>query len=148
MTQKEVQYSIEQFRQGLQRLEEAVEAARDGDLLKRDGTIQRFEFTFELMWKLLGRILDHLGRSAGSSPREVLKNAFREQFFLDEKAYLDMLDDRNLTSHVYHVYKEATIEKIYKNIEAHYLKILKELLQTVESRLEELLDQNEQQKLF
>ena len=41
----------------------------------RDAAIQRFEFTFELVWKTLQLYLEHEGLES-SGPRAVLKRAF------------------------------------------------------------------------
>ncbi len=42
-------YALEKLNAAFKRLNEATEQAVDD--LDRDGTIQRFEFTFELLWK-------------------------------------------------------------------------------------------------
>ena len=44
--------AVKQFKKGLTQVK---------DQLDRDGAIQRFEFTFELIWKTLKRILDFKG---------------------------------------------------------------------------------------
>ena len=47
----QLEYSLNQFRNALDRLSEGAAEARDE--LDRDGVIQRFEFCFELLWKTL-----------------------------------------------------------------------------------------------
>lgn len=54
---KKADQSMINFGKALQRLEEATEISGH-DALKIDGTIQRFEFTFELCWKTMKRILE------------------------------------------------------------------------------------------
>jgi len=69
----------------------------------RDAAIQRFEFTFELVWKTLQLYLEHEGLES-SGPRAVLKRAFVIRLISDQDeadVWLQMLDDRNLTSHAY-----------------------------------------------
>ena len=55
------------------RLDE-VAALPETDIV-RDAAIQRFEFTFELVWKTLQLYLEHEGFEA-AGPRAVLKRAF------------------------------------------------------------------------
>lgn len=69
----------------------------------RDATIRRFRFTFEACWKSLQAWFAIRGLVPGS-PKAVLTAAFREGLIIDEPgtdAWLDMLNDRNMTSHAY-----------------------------------------------
>ena len=81
-----------------------------------DGTIRRFEFTFELFWKVLQRLLADQGIPA-NSPKAVLQHGFRLGWLENEVIWLKMLDDRNLTSHPY---REALALEIYRRIAAHH----------------------------
>jgi nucleotidyltransferase substrate binding protein (TIGR01987 family) len=72
-------------------------------LKKFANVLQRFEFTFELCWKAL-RI--HLSEQEGievSSPKGTLKEAFRVGIIepAEERPVTQMLEDRNLSTHVY-----------------------------------------------
>ena len=91
-------YSLDQFTKALERLREGIRAAVDE--LDRDGVIQRFEFCFELLWKTLKICLEDKGLEA-RSPKDSLKAAFGQGWITDEDAFLDMLEDRNKTSHIY-----------------------------------------------
>ena len=64
-----------EVRHAAARLREAVSQAENA--IVRDATIQRFEFTFELVWKALQLYLEHQGQECGS-PRATLKKAFAE----------------------------------------------------------------------
>jgi nucleotidyltransferase substrate binding protein (TIGR01987 family) len=77
-----------------------------------DATIQRFEFTIELFWKLLRAILEKKGVQV-QYPKDVLKEAFRGHLIDHEQEWLKMLLDRNLSSHTY---DEQLANKIYANI--------------------------------
>ncbi|AJD92335.1 hypothetical protein JMA_30180 [Jeotgalibacillus malaysiensis] len=83
----------------LSRLEEALAEDSSNSLIV-DGTIQRFEFTIELYWKTLKRCLQSEGIEA-KTPRETLKEAYKAEWLNDEQAWLQMLKDRNETSHTY-----------------------------------------------
>jgi nucleotidyltransferase substrate binding protein (TIGR01987 family) len=90
-----------EVRDSAARLAEAV--AQPASDLVRDATIQRFEFTFEVVWKTLKLYLEHQGHECGG-PRATLKKAFVERLIDTQEeadAWMQMLDDRNLTSHAY-----------------------------------------------
>lgn len=96
------------------RLEEAV-AIPESAPLAIDGTIQRFEFVFELFWKTLRRVLQDQGIDAGT-PRDVLRAGYEARLLADEAAWLRMLRDRNDTSHTY---DEAKAIAVYESIKTN-----------------------------
>jgi nucleotidyltransferase substrate binding protein (TIGR01987 family) len=103
------------------RLMEAV--AQPESELVRDATIQRFEFTFEVVWKTLKLWLERQGHECGG-PRPTLKKAFAEGLIpTAEEAdnWLRMLEDRNLTSHAY---DQALAEEIHRRIVRDYASLL------------------------
>ena len=106
---------LDGFGRALDRLDEALAVPADAPLAL-DGTLQRFEFTFELAWKTLRDALEDEGIEA-RTPREVLREAYGAGWLDDEKAWIDMLRDRNLSSHVYS--EEAAAEiygRVHQNI--------------------------------
>jgi nucleotidyltransferase substrate binding protein (TIGR01987 family) len=113
------------------RLAEA--AAQPETELIRDATIQRFEFTFEAIWKALKLYLERQGHDCGG-PRPTLKKAFAENLIAtpeEAELWLTMLEDRNLTSHAY---DEALANRIYQHIVRDYVGLLSgmaEQLQTL-----------------
>ena len=115
----------------VKRLREAV-AQPETDLV-RDAVIQRFEFTFELVWKSLKLYLERQGLDCGG-PRSTLKKAFTEQLIHspdEADVWLQLLEDRNLTSHAY---DEALAHLIYQHIVHDYTRVLggmSEKLQTL-----------------
>ena len=103
------------------RLAEAV-AQTESELI-RDATIQRFEFTFEVIWKTMKLYLERQGYECGG-PRSTLKKAFAENLIpTPEEAdrWLQMLEDRNLTTHAY---DEMLARQIYGHIVQHYASLL------------------------
>ncbi len=78
----------------------------------RDSAIQRFEFTFELLWKSFQAVCREAGVVA-YSPRDSLRGAFRLGLIEDDPVWLAMLEDRNLTSHTYH---SDTAEAIFSRL--------------------------------
>ncbi len=117
----ELKYSIEKFNKALSRLAIGIKKAKDQ--LDNDGVIQRFEFTFELLWKTLRLFLLSEGIIT-KSPKEALKESFRFGLIEDEEIFLDMLDDRNQTSHIY---SEDVSKEIVLRIKKFYLSKLLEL---------------------
>ncbi len=81
-----------------------------------DATIQRFEFVIELYWKTLKKILIY-EKIESTTPRDIFSKAFQFKLIDNEKEWLTMLDDRNMTSHVY---DRATALAIYLNIQNNY----------------------------
>ena len=69
----ELEYSLQMFSDALSRLKEGVANSRDE--LDKDGVIQRFEFTFELLWKTTIIFLEEQGIIC-RSPKDCLVDAF------------------------------------------------------------------------
>ena len=121
---------LSNFKNALQRLIEAdKEFNKQGasDVV-RDGFIQRFEFTYELAWKTTKAFLEDTGIIDINSPKAVIKEAYAQKFISDEKNWLLMLNDRNMSSHIY---KEDMAVEIAERISGRYIKeyelLLKEL---------------------
>ena len=115
MQKSEVLVKIDNFERGLSRLKEAVEMAKDD--LDKDGVIQRFEFTIELFWKSLKTILNYQGIEC-YSPRSCIKEAYKANLIDDDEIILDMLEDKNRSSHIY---SEVTSEEIFERIKKVYV---------------------------
>jgi nucleotidyltransferase substrate binding protein (TIGR01987 family) len=65
------------------------------------------------------------------SPKEALKEAFKFGLIKDESIFLDMLEDRNQTSHIY---SEETSNKIFDRIKNKYLKSIKSVIKELSLR--------------
>lgn len=115
---KEIKLSVDNYNRALAKLREGINSAKTE--LNRDGVLQRFEFTFELFWKTMRLIIHYEGFEC-RSPRSCIKEAFKHGYIDDGEIYLDMLDDRNRTSHVY---DEQTSLEIYERVEQQYMKAL------------------------
>jgi nucleotidyltransferase substrate binding protein (TIGR01987 family) len=81
----------------------------------RDAAIQRFEYNFELGWKAIKRFAEKQGLKC-NSPREAVKIAFKLGLMQNEDIWLDMIDDRNRTTHTY---KQEIAEEIYANLKKY-----------------------------
>ena len=101
----------------LARLGEVLATERPTDV-ERDAAIQRFEFTFETVWKAAQRYLAVMERIEAGSPGAVIR-ACRESGMGDEdsaEARLRAVEDRNLTSHMY---SEALAQEIFARLPEH-----------------------------
>ena len=80
-------------------------------VLLRDGVIQRFEFTFELSWKMIRRYLDIYGlEKADSLNNKDLFRVGREQGLIEApERWFHFLKMRNQTTHVYDKEKAAEV---------------------------------------
>src|ERR1035437_383073 len=103
------------------RLREAVAAPESS--IVRDAVIQRFEFSFELVWKALKLYLERQGHECGG-PRPTLKKAFADGLIAtpeEADVWLQMLEDRNLTSHAY---DETLATRTYQHVVRDYSRLL------------------------
>lgn len=100
----------------------------DADRGYVDATIQRFEFSVELFWKLLKRLLLDLGQET-NYPKAVLREAFSTGLIDQEQKWIQMLDDRNETSHTY---DEELADVIYGRIKTIYIPLMQTTLATLE----------------
>lgn len=120
--------SMENLERAISRLEEAL-AEKEKNSLYVDGTIQRFELTFDLFWKTLKRLLEEEGIET-KTPRETLKQAYAVGWLQNEYSWLQMLKDRNETSHVY---DEERARQIYEHI-ADYFPDMKKTFEALKVR--------------
>ncbi|GAB7386965.1 nucleotidyltransferase substrate binding protein [Bacillaceae bacterium] len=105
------------------------------DSIVVDGVIQRFEFTFELGWKLMKAILEYEGISEVNSPRGTIKEAFKFGLIENGDDWIAMMVDRNKTSHIYDE-KEAC--EIYNRVKQQYYDLFRKLYDNVRVRIGEL----------
>jgi nucleotidyltransferase substrate binding protein (TIGR01987 family) len=80
----------------------------------RDASIQRFEYSFELAWKMLKRRLELDVPSTDSvdtlSYRAMIRVAAERGLLANPQAWFDYRDQRNLTSHTYDA---AVAQRVY-----------------------------------
>lgn len=90
--------------------------------LEKEGIIQRFEYTFELAWKVLKDKMEADGLTLDQiSPKAVVRQAWAAKYIQDPETWLKMIGDRNLMSHTYDF---AKFEAIIETIRKEYLPLL------------------------
>ena len=101
----DIQLKKKQTHRALTSLEELVSkySANQTDVILRDALIQRFEYSTEAFWKYLKAYLQTENNLSGNSPREVSRKGLTAKLYSEvmPQELLQMLDDRNLTSHTY-----------------------------------------------
>lgn len=122
------------FKNALIRLNEALSKSEPASDIVIDATIQRFEFTFELAWKLAKVVLEYNGVDV-MVPRLVIKEAFKAKMLKDGDGWIDMLEDRNRTSHIYDE-KQALV--IHRKIQNNYINLFEDFKVEVETVLQGL----------
>lgn len=68
--------------------------------LEKAGVIQYFEFTYELAWKTLRRILKERGKDL-NSPKTVIREAALEKLIDSPELWFEFAEDRNKIVHTY-----------------------------------------------
>ena len=109
------------FENAIASLEEALRLYSNSQLapgasekiLMRDGVIQRFEYTFELSWKMLKRYLEEFGleRVDQFTNRDLFRAGAEAGLLTDAEAWINYLHHRNLTSHTYNA---AVAQDVYE----------------------------------
>ncbi|MBL8803207.1 MAG: nucleotidyltransferase substrate binding protein [Planctomycetes bacterium] len=116
---------LENFQRAVKRL--AVVLGEPESRTQREASIHCFEFAFELGWKAIQARLRSEGLDA-ATPRACLEQAWRAGWIDDVSEWLDLLRDRNLTSHTY---KESLALELVERLPEHL-----EQLQSLAARLE------------
>ena len=102
-------------------------------VIVRDATIQRFEYTFESLWKFLKEYLKEKEGIISNSPKNCFREIFSLGFLTEEETvkFLEMTDRGNETSHTY---KEEVAESIYNKTKG-YCSLIENLLSIFENKV-------------
>jgi nucleotidyltransferase substrate binding protein (TIGR01987 family) len=99
--------SLMNLNKTVKRFAEALQVPESSIVM--DAAIQRFEFTYELLWKTLKIFLEDIHGIRAVSPRLVFKEAFALSVVEQEDIFLEMMQSRNLLSHTYNEEQAAEI---------------------------------------
>ena len=98
---------FENFSKAYGHLSYAVQESERRELsaLEQEGLVTRFQFTFELGWKVFKDYLYYIGAHSEGSPRAVIRECARIGIFdsagIDAEEYLNMMLERNNLAHTY-----------------------------------------------
>ncbi|MBP9673664.1 MAG: nucleotidyltransferase substrate binding protein [Bacteriovoracaceae bacterium] len=119
--------SFEKIDKALKQLTDSLQNLPLSDL-ERDGVIQRFEYTIELLWKVAKKVLQENGIIT-VAPKEVIKEMANIGWINNPEEFLDYLKARNETSHSYEESKAQETYEVAKKFAiacSHLITILKE----------------------
>ena len=98
--------------------------------LEEMGLIQAFEYTHELAWNLLKDYLQDQGTQNITGSKDAVRNAFKVGLIEDGETWMEMIQDRNRTSHTYN---ESTAKAIATNITSRYFALFVEFCDRMEN---------------
>lgn len=107
---------LNSFERALTQLTKFIEKGELNEL-EEHGLIQAFEYTFELGWNVLRDYLLDRGAVDLFGSRDVIREAYSLGLVEDGETWMDMLQDRNRTSHIYN---SATAAAIAGNVRDRY----------------------------
>ena len=93
--------------------------------------IQAFEICFELSWKVQKDYLRYIGFEV-AGPRDVIKQSFASEIIQNGEIWLEMLETRNLSTHIYN---EEKMKEISDRIVSQYINEFILLNDTIASKI-------------
>lgn len=121
---------LEDFKNAVMRFEKVLREPKTEFI--RDSAIKRFEIAFELAWKTIKAFLEEEHNITCVSPKNCLQEAYKVGIVDYDEIWIDMVNKRNLTAHVY---KEIVADKIYNELPS-YLPLFQKLLSALENQPE------------
>lgn len=114
-----------QYKKALARLGEVL--AKEKSDIMRDSSIQRFEFTFDLSWKLVKAYLEDRKGIKCASPKDCFREAYKVGLIDYDDRWIKITDWRN---QVVHTYSEEFADKVYEKL-PQILELFKDLQEGV-----------------
>lgn len=102
--------------------------------LEKEGLIQRFEYTFELAWKVMQDYLRYLGYDFQPGPNSTLRLALEIGMIEDQAGWRMLANDRITTAHTY---DEEDALNVVSNIFNTYSRLFVELRDYLNARKEQ-----------
>lgn len=129
------QQRLQNYSKALCQLNDAVQLGQQRELsrLEQQGTIQAFEYTYELAWNTLKDYLVWQGIQDIVGSRDAIREAFSKSLISDGQIWMEMLTDRNRTAHTYN---EETAKAILENINQRYIVCFNVLEQTMKALMQ------------
>lgn len=92
---------FQNYSDALAHLRFAVMEINNPNDLEKEGTIQRFEFTHELAWKVMKDYLEYEGITGITGSRSATREAFNKGLISEGQVWMEMIESRNKTVHTY-----------------------------------------------
>jgi len=127
---------FDHFKKAYAQLQEALQLMSERELsnIEKQGSIQAFEFTYELAWNVLRDYLIWQGIESVSGSRDAIREGFKRELISDGHAWLAMLQDRNRTVHTYN---EATANQIIEHLRTKYAQLFAEFVVTFQQKADD-----------
>lgn len=104
-----------QYGKALERFEEILKQEKSD--IVRDSAIKRFEFTFDLSWKLIKAFLEEEKGIKCFSPKDCFREAYHQNLIDYDDFWLKMTDWRNDAVHTYgEEFADSFYEKLPKTL--------------------------------
>ncbi|MEW6286981.1 MAG: HI0074 family nucleotidyltransferase substrate-binding subunit [Chloroflexota bacterium] len=119
-------------RKALLTLRELTDKTKLTDV-ERDAAIQRFEYTFEAVWKAAQLYLNEMEGLTANSPKSAIRACWQVGLFDEKTAQtaLHMAEARNMTVHTYN---EKLARSVYRDI-TKYVDVLQKWLEGMEKNV-------------
>lgn len=131
---KDIKFKYEICQKALDSLQDAIELIENTDeiskekeyLAYQDSVIKRFEYTLDVIWKYLKEYIFNKYGVVVKSPKETFREAFKQNMIDQDEAELalNMVDDRNETSHRYDMAKAKDISQMIPTYYDFFEKLL------------------------
>jgi nucleotidyltransferase substrate binding protein (TIGR01987 family) len=96
--------------------------------LEKQGLIQAFEFTHELAWNVMKDYFDYQGGNLITGSRDATREAFQKGLIQDGDQWMEMIKNRNQTSHTYN---KNVADEIVAKIQNSYFSLFADFYQTM-----------------
>jgi nucleotidyltransferase substrate binding protein (TIGR01987 family) len=105
------------YEKALSQLQKFIDKGDELNELEEQGLIKAFEYTYELAWNTLKDFYESQGETDLQGSRDAIQLAFKRGLITKGEVWMEMLKDRNRTSHTYN---EETADEIADNILSLY----------------------------
>jgi len=92
----------------------------------RAGAIQAFEYSFELSWKTMRRVLEERGKIA-NSPKETFRMAALENLIGDPELWFNFIKKHNITMYAYDETNADEVIAVFGSFSTEIKKLLNKL---------------------
>jgi len=100
--------------------------------LEKEGIIQRFEMLIELSWKVIKDYLENQGYDNVKNGKQAIRQAFQDELITNAESWMQALQLRNLTSHIY---DEKILQETLSFVINDFYPITRDLYHTLKKEL-------------
>jgi len=111
------QQRFNNYLKALSQLEKFYDKGEELNKMEEQGMIKTFEYTYELAWNTIKDFYENQGEAGIQGSRDAFNLAFQRGLISDGETWMQMLKDRNRTSHTYN---EETVDEISESILTRY----------------------------